>query len=102
MELVGIVAKRRLDNGVVVLWSLHDLVSEGLYSEHGAQRGADRDRQQDSIHDHADEERHGCGEQKEKHSVKGEVSNDVMKMKMKMRKQKGSQVSVGVVQRGNG
>jgi hypothetical protein len=61
MELVRTVTERRLEYRVHFRRRFHSLVPEGLDRDHGAQGSADGDRQQDGIHDHANEERHDGG-----------------------------------------
>lgn len=60
MESMRRVTICHLDNGVVQRGYRYNVVSKGFYRDHGAQRSADRDGKQGRIHDHADEERHGC------------------------------------------
>lgn len=59
MELVRTVTERRLEYRVLLYRRFHSLVPKGLDCDHGAQGSADGDGQQDGIHDHANEERHG-------------------------------------------
>ena len=58
MEGMRSVAKCHLEDRILRFSKGHPIVPEGADDYHGAQRSADRDRQQDRVHEQADKERH--------------------------------------------